>query len=240
MPDSSWDQESQSVCYDSNPDNAAFPHFASTHIQSALLDGPHSEVLLEAPTSATSKNKKPAYPNGYPKEVFDLFRNFPEYPTSGSNEDQLNFVAAKLNEVRPFPKEVHDLWREHFNEYPVFEKDQKVLDLLIVKTMRKWSEDSTCEKDSTSKKQRRMKKVCEIDVLKRRVEDGAEAVQLIRPDFERIPDFEQKLASLIDSCVEHEQVSSLELQVCCCANLKILTRQLTLFVTGNPSWRFGG
>ena len=51
--DSSSDQESQSVCYDSNQDNAAFPH----------------------------------YPNGYPKEVFDLFRNLPEYPTSGSNED---------------------------------------------------------------------------------------------------------------------------------------------------------
>jgi hypothetical protein len=53
--------------------------------------------------------------------VFDLFRNLPEYPTSGSNEDQLNFVAAKLNEVKLFPKEVHDLcqWREHHDEYPL-------------------------------------------------------------------------------------------------------------------------
>jgi hypothetical protein len=58
-----------------------------------------------------------------------------------------------------------------------------------------------------------MKKECEIDVLKRRVAEGADAVQLIRPDFERIPDFEKKLATLIESCVEHEQVSSVELQV---------------------------
>ena len=55
---------------------------------------------------------------------------------------------------------------------------------------------------------------CAIEVLKRKVAYGATAVQLIRPDFERIPDFERKLTDLIESCVEHEQVSSLELQVC--------------------------
>jgi len=213
MPDSSSDQESQNVGYDSDPDSPAFPHFASTPIQNALRDGIHSQVPSE---KSTTKKKKLAYPDGYPKEVFDLFKNFPEYPTSGSNDDQRKFVTAKLYEVPPFPKEVHDLWRKHHDEFPFLEKDQKVLDDLIVKTMRKWSEDSTssCEKDSTSKKKRRMMKDCEIDVLKRRVAEGADAVQLIRPDFERIPDFDKKLASLIESCVEHEQVSSVELQVC--------------------------
>ena len=216
MPDSSSDQESQPLGYDSNPDSDAFPHHASTHIQDALRDGPHSEA-------PTAKKKKPAYPDGYPKEAFDLFKNFPGYPTSGSKDDQLNFVAAKLNDNPPFPKEEHALWREHYDEFPFLLKDQQDIDDLIVKTMRTWSEDSTSK---TSKKQRRMKKVCEIDVLKRRVANGAEAVQLIRPDFERIPDFERKLASLIESCVEHEQVSSVELQVCCCVISSSMTANL--------------
>ena len=39
MPDSSSDQESQNVGYDSDPDSPAFPNFASTPIQTALRDG---------------------------------------------------------------------------------------------------------------------------------------------------------------------------------------------------------
>ena len=52
-------------------------------------------------------------------------------------------------------------------------------------------------------------------VQKFRVAHGAESVQLIRPDFEKIPNFESRLAKLIDTCVVHEQVSSVELQVIC-------------------------
>jgi len=53
---------------------------------------------------------------------------------------------------------------------------------------------------------------------------------------------ETKLANLIDSCVEHEQASSVELQVCggVFRSLEFLERQLTLIFAGNPSWRYGG
>ena len=91
-------------------------------------------------------------------------------------------------------------------------------------------------------KPRRGRAACEIEILKRRVAQGAEDVQLIRPDFEKISNFETKLAELIDSCIEHEQVSSVELQVCggVYQSLEFLDRQLTLIFAGNPSRRYGG
>jgi hypothetical protein len=80
-----------------------------------------------------------------------------------------------------------------------------------------------------------------VRAFSRKVEDGADAVELISPDFERIPDFEGKLAGLIESIVEHKQVSSVELQVCGAVNqyLHFLDRQLTLTFPGNPSWCHG-
>jgi hypothetical protein len=43
-------------------------------------------------------------------EMFVLYAQFPKYPTSGSRDDQLAFIADMLSEEPPFPKEVHDLW----------------------------------------------------------------------------------------------------------------------------------
>jgi hypothetical protein len=54
------------------------------------------------------------------------------------------------------------------------------------------------EWEGSEKNKRLRKRNCPNSVLERRVSEGAEAVELIRPDFE-IPDFEMKLASLIES-----------------------------------------
>ena len=103
-----------------------------------------------------------------------MFARFPQYPTSGSRGDQLAFIADMLDEEPPFPKEVHDLWCNYYDEYPVFAPKEKQEDL-VVRTMRKWRLGPV--------KDLRRRVACEIEMLKLRVAQGAEAVQLIRPDF---------------------------------------------------------
>ena len=78
-----------------------------------------------------------AVPAEYPPEAFELFAHFPKYPTSGSRADQLAFIADMLDEEPPFPKEVHDLWCNNYDEYPVCAPKEKQEDL-VVRTMRKW------------------------------------------------------------------------------------------------------
>ena len=174
-----------------------------------------------------------AVPAQYPPEAFELFAHFPKYPTSGSRADQLAFIADMLDEEPPFPQEVHDLWCNFHDEYPVFAPKEKQEEF-VVRTMRKWRLGPV--------KELRRRVACEIEMLKIQVAQGAEAVQLIRPDFERIRNFETKLAELIDYCVEYEQVTSIELQVCggVYQSLEFLDRQLTLIFAGNPSRRYGG
>ena len=149
-------------------------------------------------------------------EMFVLYAQFPKYPTSGSRDDQLAFIADMLSEEPPFPKEVHDLWRQFYDEYPVFAPQEQQEDVMV-KTMCVWN-TLYFRSIPTPKRERRRMSSCAIEVLKRKIAEGATAVQLIRPDFERIPDFERKLTGLIESCVKHEQVSSLELQVCACVH----------------------
>jgi len=54
MPDSSSDQESQNVGYDSDPDSPAFPHFASTRIQTV------GSALASALNSLEDRGAAPA------------------------------------------------------------------------------------------------------------------------------------------------------------------------------------
>jgi len=49
-----------------------------------------------------------------------LYEHFPRYPTTGSRADQLAFISDMLDEEPPFPKEVHDLWCNFYDEYPIF------------------------------------------------------------------------------------------------------------------------
>ena len=158
----------------------------------------------EQESQGSSPVRKTKRADGYPQEAFDLFRNFPNYPTSGSRDDQLAFIADQLNVKSPFPQDVHVLWKKHFEDMPLF-ADNEQRESLIVATMLQWSEGSRRKRDKI--------KISELEVLQRRVAHGAESVQLIRPDFEKIPNFESRLAKLIDTCVVHEQVSSVELQV---------------------------
>ena len=69
--------------------------------------------------------------------------------------------------------------------------------------------------DTPPAKVKRSKFVCPIANETRRAEDGATAVQVIHPS-EEIPDLDKKLAKLIDTCITHAHVSSVELQVCRC------------------------
>ena len=160
----------------------------------------------EQESQDSSPVRKTKRADGYPQGAFDLFRNFPNYPTSGSRDDQLAFIADQINEKPPFPQDVHALWKNYFEDMPLF-ADKEHQESLMVATMLQWSEGSRRKRDKT--------KISELEVLQRRVAHGAEAVQLIRPDFERIPNFESRLTKLIDTCVEHKQVSSVELQVIC-------------------------
>ena len=48
-----------------------------------------------------------------------LYSHFPKYPSSGSRDDQLAFITDMLDEEPPFPNEVHDLWRQYYDEYPI-------------------------------------------------------------------------------------------------------------------------
>ena len=134
----------------------------------------------------------------YPPEAFELFARFPKYPTSGSRDDQLAFIADMLDEEPPFPKDVHELWINFYDECPICAPKQHQEDFLV-RTMRTWRLGPV--------KELRHRSPCEIEVLKRKVAEGAEAVQLIRPDFERISNFETKLADLIDACVEQARAS---------------------------------
>jgi hypothetical protein len=65
------------------------------------------------------------------------------------------------------------------------------------------------------KRRHRPRRGAEIDKAIASVRDGlgAEKVQLIRPD-EESGDLDRKLEELINVCIEHPHVSSLELQVC--------------------------
>jgi hypothetical protein len=87
---------------------------------------------------------------------------------------------------------VYELWSTSYDEFPVFADKQHQEDIMV-KTMLAWRENSQ-PKDSQPKKQS-LKKNCEIDVLQRRVEDGADSIQLIRPDIEMIPDHPCLLSS---------------------------------------------
>ena len=167
----------------------------------------------------------------YPPEAFELYERFPKYPTSGSRDEQVAFIADMLDEEPPFPKEEHDLWMKFHDEYPAFVPEKQQEEYMVF-TMRTW-------RYGLAPKPWRGRKDCTIEILKRRVAQGAEDVQLIRPDFERISNFETKLADLIDAC---EQVSSVELQVCggVYQSLEFLDRQLTLIFAGNLSRHHGG
>jgi hypothetical protein len=166
--------------------------------------------------------KMPPSTTNYPPEAFELYEHFPKYPTSGSRADQLAFISDMLDEEPPFPKEVHDLWCNFYDEYPMFAPQQHK-ENQMVRAMRTWKSGPP-----------RRRTTCEIERIQRKVEDGADAVELIRPDFERIPDFERKLAGLIESCVEHKQVSSLELQVCGGVNQSLHFLDLHLLFQGTP------
>jgi len=176
-------------------------------------------------------------------EAFVLYSHFPKYPSSGSRDDQLAFITDMLDEEPPFPNEVHDLWRQYYDEYPICAPKKHQEDIMV-RTMSMWrlGPETREKRKETCAMEHRRRSACELEILKRKVADGAQAVQLIHPDFERIPDFERKLAGLIESCVEHPQVSSLELQVCCdfYRSFKFIDCQLTLMFPGNPSWRYGG
>ena len=115
-----------------------------------------------------------AVPAEYPSEAFELFARFPKYPTSGSRDDQLVFIAYMLDEEPPFPKEVHDLWCNFYDEYPVFAPKQKQEDL-VVRTMRKWRLGPV--------KELRRRVACEIEMLKLQVAQGAEAVPFLIKDL---------------------------------------------------------
>ncbi len=62
------------------------------------------------------------------------------------------------------------------------------------------------------RKRRQPPRIAQIDKVIGRVRAGAEAVQLIRPDEEAY-DLDRNLEELINVCIEHPHVRSLELQV---------------------------
>ena len=69
---------------------------------------------------------------------------------------------------------------------------------------------------------------------------GSQAVQLIRPDGES-GDLDMDVEQLIDSCIEHPHVCSVELQVrdiCCYPSTKAITE--TFIAQGTPIGAMGG
>jgi hypothetical protein len=86
-----------------------------------------------------------AQPASFPPEAFELFVHFPKYPSSGTRDDQLAFIADKLNEEPPFPQALYDLWCNFYDEYPIFAKRQEQEDR-IVSRMRTWWEWEGSEK----------------------------------------------------------------------------------------------
>ncbi len=111
-----------------------------------------------------------------------LYVQFPKYPTSGSRNYQLAFIADMLSEDPPFPKEVHNVWKEFNDENPVFAPQEQQEDVMV-KTMSTWKLEGSIP---TQKRERRRMSSCApaIEVLERKVADEATAVQLIRADFE--------------------------------------------------------
>ena len=70
----------------------------------------------------------------YLPETFKLYARFPKYPTSGSRDDQPAFIADMLDEEAPFPQEVHDMWINFYDEYPICAPKQHQEDVMV-KTM---------------------------------------------------------------------------------------------------------
>ena len=101
------------------------------------------------------------------QEMFVLYAQFPKYPTSGSRDDQLAFIADMLSEEPPFPKEVHDLWRQFYDKYPVFAPQEQQEDVMV-KTMRVWN-TLYFRSIPTPKRERRRMSSCAIEVLQRKI-----------------------------------------------------------------------
>jgi hypothetical protein len=80
----------------------------------------------------------------------------------------------------------------------------------IAEQQKRERDEKTATPPTASKRQ---KKVCLFALEKRRAENGATHVQMIRPD-EETPHLDRKLEGMIDAVTENDTVISLELQVC--------------------------
>ena len=137
--------------------------------------------------------------------VFDFWRTHDNWPMMGGPECQLAFILAHVRKQR-------EQYCSIFIHDDHSEQDENELPIRFAKMIKRHKEiDASARKSMPRPK--RQKKNCLFDIELRRVQDGAESVQVICSGDES-GKMELKVVALLEAVLFHDQVSSLELQVC--------------------------
>ena len=133
--------------------------------------------------------------------VFNFWRTHDNWPMMGGPECQLAFILAYARKQR---EEYCSIFINNDHSEP----DENDLPLRFAKMIKRRKKIDAIT--TIAPRPKRPKKNCPFDIELRRVQDGAESVQLICPGN----NMECKVVALLEAVSFHGQVSSLELQVC--------------------------
>lgn len=137
--------------------------------------------------------------------VFDFWGTHDNWPMLGGPECQLAFVLEYVRRQR-------EQYCSIFIHDDHSEQDDNEMPIRFAKMIKRRKEiDASAKKSKPRPK--RQKKNCLFDIALRRVEDGAESVQVICSGDE-FDNMEHKVVALLEAVLSHDHVCSLELQVC--------------------------